>query len=73
MEIEFQKEADSELFLEIYTDGKQVDGMRFLYEKRTEADMIDMMQFLVQHNICIRRLEMHEPTLETLFMEVVGK
>ncbi len=35
--------------------------------------MITIMQVLVRHNIAIQRLELLEPTLEDLFMEVVRK
>lgn len=73
LEIEFQKESDLESFSQIYSEGERLEGMKLVYKKRNETDMIDMMQFLVQNNICVQRIEMLEPTLEALFMEVVKK
>ncbi len=35
--------------------------------------MITIMQVLVRHDIAIQRIEMLEPALEDLFMEVVAK
>lgn len=73
VEVEFYKMEDAACFIEKYPKGKKVTALRFLYEKQTDKDMINMMQILSQNNICPQRLEMLEPDLEDLFMEVVNK
>lgn len=73
VEVEFFKESELELFSGIYTGGKCLEKNKLVYDTRTERDMLDMMEFLVQHHICVRRIEILEPTLENLFMEVVKK
>lgn len=71
LEIEFYKPEDAGLFAEKYPDGKRVGKRKLLYDGKTEKDMMRIMQTLVQNNIPIQRIEMLEPTLESLFMEVV--
>ncbi len=34
--------------------------------------MLNIMKILVQNSIAVQRIEMLEPTLEDLFMEVIG-
>ena len=43
------------------------------YERKTEADMMQAMRFLGQRSIPVQRIQMLEPTLESLFMEVTGR
>ena len=47
--------------------------LKLLYEKKTEQDMMKMMRILVENDICVQRMEMLEPNLEDLFMEVVSR
>jgi hypothetical protein len=35
--------------------------------------MLDVLSYLGANGICVRRVERREPSLETLFMEVIGK
>lgn len=71
LEIEFYKPEDAGLFAAKYPDGKQIGKGKLLYEGKTEKDMLTIMQILVQNNLFVQRIEMLEPTLEALFMEVV--
>lgn len=71
LEIEFYKPEDAVLFAEKYLGGKGIGKGKLLYDGSTEKDMINIMQILVQNNISVQRIEMLEPTLEALFMEVV--
>lgn len=73
LEIEFCKPEDTVLFMNQYSGGKQISGLKLCYEQKTEQDIVKLMQILVQHNIAIQRIEMLEPALEDLFMEVVRK
>lgn len=71
LEIEFCKKAGMERFLTMYPDGKRQGGCKLLYAQKTENDMTKIMQFLVQEDIAVQKLELMEPTLEELFMEVI--
>ncbi len=71
LEIEFFKPEDADRFAAKYPEGKRTGKVKLIYDEKTEQDMISIMQILVQNDISIQRIEMMEPTLEALFMEVV--
>lgn len=73
LELEFYKPEDAGLFLSQYPGGIRVSGLKVRFDRKTEQDMITIMQVLVRHDIAIQRIEMLEPALEDLFMEVVAK
>ena len=58
--------------LEAFPDAKQTDGETLLLsggEERMQA----VLAFLSAHRLPVRKIERHEPSLEDLFLEVVGK
>lgn len=71
LEIEFKNPGDTSLFAEKNPGGKRIGDVKLVFDRSTEQDMINIMQILVQNHIAIQRIEMLEPTLEDLFMEVV--
>ncbi|MGN0155377.1 MAG: ATP-binding cassette domain-containing protein [Lachnospiraceae bacterium] len=73
LEIEFIKPEDATHFQSLYAGGKLETPLKLFYEKKTEQDMMEMMQLLVENHILVQRMEMLEPNLEDLFMEVVGR
>ena len=73
LEIEFCKPEDAEHFQSLYAGGSWESALKLLYEKKTEQDMMEMMRILVENHILVQRMEMLEPNLEDLFMEVVGR
>lgn len=73
IEIEFLTEQDADTFLNFYSGGKKTGRTRLFFPKKTAHDMLEMMKYLSQNQIPILRLERLEPTLEDLFLEVVGK
>lgn len=73
LELEFYKPEDACLFSDQYPGGTRIGGSRLRFDRKSEQDMMTIMQVLVRHNIAVRRLEMLEPALEDLFMEVVRK
>lgn len=76
MEIEFLKSSDADLFEKLYAANEYINRLNktgLHFDRITEADVLKAMQLLVQNNISVKRIEMLEPTLEDLFMEVVGK
>lgn len=73
IELEFLTEQDAERFLELCAGGEKIGRTKLLFSKRTERDMLEMMGCLSQNQIPVVRLERLEPTLEDLFLEVIGK
>ncbi len=73
IEIEFNRQEDANLFTEKYKEGKRTGKVQVCCYQKTEKDVIEIMQLLARNNISPQRIEMLEPALEDLFMEVVGK
>lgn len=72
-EIDFIRPEEAAQFLAMCRGGVRV-GKRQIYVKDgTREEMTHAMGLLAQADICPRRIEMCEPTLESLFMEVVGE
>lgn len=73
IEIEFNRQEDANLFTEKYKEGKRTGKVQVCCYQKTEKDVIEIMQLLARNNISPQRIEMLEPALEDLFMEVVGR
>lgn len=72
--IEFMTPKDVHKFNSIYNGGQLIaSGSQLLYKGRSRADMAEAMRLLCDNSIYPIRVEMCEPTLESLFMEVVGQ
>lgn len=72
-EIEFKSIEDARRFGTIFEGGKYISKMQLEYQGKTKEDMALAMKLLYDNRIYPLKLEMREPTLESLFMEVVGK
>lgn len=73
IEIECFKKEDVGRVLEIIQGGKITGNTSILYEADNENRMGAIMKALAENNVIIQRIEMSEPTLEDLFVEVVSK
>ena len=73
LEMEFQSSKDLQMFLSQYQEGKELGSLRLQYEAKTEKEMLQMMEYMLQNNICPQKIERLEKSLEDLFMEVVGR
>ncbi len=71
-EIEFFREDGAKYFLREFAGGS-ISGNCVRYADKTEQDMYETMRYIGAHQIRIQRIEMLEPTLEDLFLEVTGK
>lgn len=71
LEVEFLSSGDRERFTAIYPGGRRAGGNRLLYHRKTERDMQKILQLLVREHLSVQKIELLEPTLESLFMEVV--
>lgn len=72
-DIEFKSAEDARRFATIFEGGKYISKMQLEYRGKTQEDMALAMKLLYENGIYPLKLEMREPTLESLFMEVVGK
>ncbi len=72
-EVEFKNPMDAQSFLELYPEGRHSGGTQLIYDGKDEEDMASAMRLLCDNHINPLKLEMREPSLESLFMEVVGK
>ena len=73
LELEFYKPEDVEKFNQLYKNGIVVNNLKLRYEKKNEKDVRKIMKILVEQEIPIQKIEMLEPNLEDLFLEVVKK
>ena len=72
-EIEFQKAHDADHFATLCAGSQRTSKIQLTYADQSKEDMASAMRLLCDHGIYPVRIEMREPTLETVFMEVVSK
>lgn len=72
-EIEFRSKNDLEKFSKQYNRAKRDGNTLIFCEKNEKAEMEKVMNLLLEQHIYPQKIEMREPTLESLFMEVVRK
>ncbi len=73
IEIDFYTADDTKLFTSLYPGGTISGENKVIFARKSEKEMLKMMECLWQNNIVIQRIERLEPTLEDMFLEVVGK
>ncbi|MBS6195020.1 MAG: ABC transporter ATP-binding protein [Clostridiales bacterium] len=73
IEIEFLTEQEADVFLSICPGGTKSGRTKLLFSKKTSENLLKMMELLSRNQLPIVRLERLEPTLEDLFLEVIGK
>lgn len=71
--IELEKEDEQKKLLADFPEGKAVNNTHLLYENGTNKQMEEMLSYILQNHMTIKKIEKRQPTLESLFMEVVGK
>lgn len=72
-EVEFLQVEEAQVFYQKYPGGNWMDSHQLFYPNKVDEDMVAAFQIMVQNKLHPRRIEMREPTLESLYMEVVGK
>ena len=70
-EIEFRSKKDVEKFTKQYKNAKKDGNTLIFCDKDEKAEMEKAMHLLLALQIYPQKIEMREPTLESLFMEVV--
>ena len=73
VQIECFNEADVSKVLKVLPEGKLQGRTSIIFENVNETNMCEMMSNLAENSIAIQKIEMIEPTLEDLFVEVVSK
>ncbi len=69
---ETENESDSLLLLNAFSDMRRVESNKTAFFEK-ESTLFDVLNFISEKRIRILKMERLEPTLETLFMEVVAK
>lgn len=72
-EIEFLRKEDLEAFSGYFPGGVPAGSMQLDFPNRDRRDMLRALHTLEERDIQIQRIEQKEPSLEALFMEVIGK
>ena len=72
-EIEFRNNTDAERFAGLCDNAKRPDCLVLFFENQGEREMKRAMEQLSQQGIVPRRIELREPTLESLFIETIEK
>ena len=70
--IETEKESDVEQMLIAFSDCKRIGQTQMEFREK-EQNLFEVLQFIANQKILISRIERMEPSLESLFMEVVAK
>lgn len=71
-EVEFTRSSDAKVFFEQYKGGSWIDQHQILYPRKEEGDMQEVFSAMIACKLYPQRIEMREPTLESLFIEVVA-
>lgn len=70
--IEVERGEDTLKIIAAFPECKQINGTQICYQNH-EKNVFDILQFLSAQKISILKIERLEPTLESLFLEVVKK
>lgn len=70
-ELELENNADSAKISAAFPNAGQLSASHFIFNDSEKLDSV--MRFLLETKTPVLRLEKREPSLEALFMEVVGK
>lgn len=72
-DIEFRSPEKTDWFRNHFSGGERIGKTQLFYPGMQEKELGRAMELLVKQEISPLKLEMREPTLESLFMEVIGQ
>lgn len=72
-EIELENSADADKLLTVFPNGNKLTKKHIIFNGSDEQQMTDVLRFAVNQNLALIKVERLEHTLESLFLEVVGK
>lgn len=70
-ELELERPQDAYLISQAFPTAELINGCHLLFQSGDKIE--NVMKLLIEQNISFTRLEKCEPTLESVFMEVIGK
>ena len=71
-EIETENDTDAQMLRDAFSDMQAV-GRNQLIFREGKSTLFDVLRFITENHIHLVKLERMEPTLESLFMEVINK
>ncbi len=72
-EVELDAPADVEKLLTIFPDGKRSSRRNVIFDNTEDQRMMEVLGYLVNQKLTFHKVERLEPTLESLFLEVVNE
>ncbi len=73
VEIDLEHSEDCKALLAAFDTLKQTESTRLILQNANQKLIEDIMMYISNHHIAVQRIEKQEPSLEALFMEVIGK
>ena len=70
--LEVEKESDAAVFSGVFCDCKRIGQTQLEFSEK-EHTLFEVLQYIANQKIPVLRIERMEPSLESLFMEVVAK
>ncbi len=70
--VEFTHEADAKKIMHIFEDIRQTGKRPLVFDGNGDR-IFDLMNYIIQNRISVQKIERMEPSLESLFLEVVNK
>lgn len=70
-EVELEQKQDISKLLASFPDAKPLEHSTLLFEQNETMEQV--MRFILEHQIPVLKIEKQEPSLESLFLEVVNK
>lgn len=73
IEVEFSTETETSRFAAAYPETRRTGSCKLIFDHKKEKDMPSVLTALAESGLMICRVELQEPALEDLFMEVMKK
>ena len=70
--LEVERESDAEPLVAAFSDCKRIGQTQIEFSEK-EHTLFEIMQYITSQKIPVLKIERMEPSLESLFMEVVAK
>jgi ABC-2 type transport system ATP-binding protein len=72
-ELELEYPSDADKILAVFPNGKKITERHIIFHSVDEQQMTEVLRFTIDQKLPLMKVERLEPTLESLFLEVVGK
>ncbi|MFT4146038.1 MAG: ABC transporter ATP-binding protein [Mobilitalea sp.] len=72
-EIELENSVDADRLLSSFPKGRKMTETHIVYDGSTQQEMTEVWGFIIDQKLTFKKIERLEHTLESLFLEVIGK